>query len=246
MAIDAVLAGFVAAWRWGWGLGAAVVFGAFLVIDLAYFAANAIKIPSGGWLPLAIAAAFIYTVVIWRRGREVLRAKLYGHDLTVRAFLDRLDPGLVRVPGTAVFMTGHPHVVPAALLHNIRHNKVLHERVVLLTVRTRDIPAVPEAQRLAVERLGPGFFRVQVSYGFSEDPDVPRALELCQAHGLAADPMRTSYFLSRETLVPSARPELNAIEERVFIVLAASNLSATTYFNIPPGQVVELGIQVEV
>jgi KUP system potassium uptake protein len=247
MAIDAVLAGLVAAWRWGWGAAlAGLVFGAFLLLDGAYLAANALKIPSGGWLPLAIAAGFLCTVATWRRGRRVLHDKLYGHGLTVRAFLDKLDPTLARVPGAAVFMTGHPHVVPMALLHNIRHNKVLHQKVVLVTVRARDVPHVPEAQRLAVERLSKGFWRVIVGHGFMDEPDVPRALGSCRAHGLALDPAQTSYFLVRETLIPSPRPELGPLEERLFMLLAAGNLPATAYFRLPPDQVVELGLQLEI
>jgi KUP system potassium uptake protein len=247
MAIDAVLAGLVAAWRWGWGAAlAGLVFGAFLLLDGAYLVANALKIPSGGWLPLAIAAGFACTVVAWRRGRRVLHDKLYGHGLTVRAFLAGLDPALHRVPGTAVFMTGHLHVVPMALLHNLRHNKVLHQKVVLVTVRARDVPHVPEAQRLTVERLSKGFWRVVVSHGFMDEPDVPRALGLCRAHALAIDPAQTSYFLVRETLIPSPRPELGPLEERLFMLLSTGNLPATAYFRLPPDQVVELGLQLEI
>ena len=246
MAIDAVLAGMVAAWLWGWGPLAALVFGGFFLLDFAYFAANALKIPSGGWLPLAIAAGFAATAVTWRRGRRVVRDRLYGHGLAVEGFLDGLDPQLTRVPGTAVFLTGDTSVVPMALLHNIRHNQVVHQKVILLTVRTEDVPHVPEAQRLAVEKLGKGFHRVTVGYGFMDEPDVPRALERCRAHAVPVDLAATSYFVARETLIPSPRPELNPLEERLFMLLAATSLSATTYFQIPPDQVVELGLQLEV
>ena len=176
----------------------------------------------------------------------MLHQRLYGHGLTVRAFLDRLDPTLHRVPGTAVFMTGHLHVVPPALLHNVRHNKVLHHKVVLVTARARDVPHVPEARRVTVERLGKGFWRVAVEHGFMDEPDVPRALELCRAHGLSVDPRAASFFVCRETLVPSPRPELGPLEERLFMLLSAGNLSATAYFRIPPDQVVELGLQLEI
>jgi KUP system potassium uptake protein len=247
MAIDTVLVALVAATRWGWGVVlAGLFFGLLLLIDLAYLAANALKIPSGGWLPLVVAAGFISTVVTWRRGRKVLQAKLYGHGLTVRTFIKKLDPMLVRVPGTGVFLASNPHIVPMGLLHNLRHNKVLHERVVIVTVRVRDVPSVPGAQRVMVEKLGKGFYRILVSYGFIETPDVPRALELCRAHGLPTDPMLTSYFLTRETLVPSPKSDMNAIEERLFMLLSAGSLSATAYYRIPPDQVVELGIQVEI
>ena len=143
-------------------------------------------------------------------------------------------------------MTGNPEVVPVALLNNIEHNQVLHEQIVLMTVRTLDIPHVPEDRRIEVEGLGAGFFRVAVSYGFMDQPDVPRALALCHAAGLRADPARTSYFLGRETLIPTPRPPLGPVEARVFTFLSAGNLSATTYFGIPPERVVELGAQVEV
>ncbi len=246
MAIDAILAGFVAAWRWRWGPVAALVFGAFFLLDFTYFAANALKIPSGGWMPLAIAAGFACTVITWRRGRRVVQAKLYGHGTTVQSFIDTLDPHLIRVPGTAVFMTSKSKIVPMSLLHNLRHNQVLHQKVVLMTVRTRDIPSVPEEQRLEVEKLGKGFYRVAVHYGFIETPDIPRALESCRAYALAVDLTMTSYFLARESLIPSPKPEMNPLEERLFILLAASNLSATTYFQIPPDQVVELGMQLEI
>jgi KUP system potassium uptake protein len=247
MAIDTLLAGLVAATRWGWGIAAAgLAFGLLLLVDLAYLGANALKIPSGGWLPLAVAAGFLGTVAVWRRGRAVLRARLYGDARPLRPFLGELDPMLPRVPGTAVFLTGNPHVVPVALGHNLRHYQALHERVVVLTVRVRDLPSVAEAQRVTVEKLGKGFYRVLVAYGFMDEPDVPRALALCRAHGLPVVPEQVSYFLSRETLVPSPRSGLNPVEERVFMLLSAGNLPATAYFRIPPDQVVELGIQVEI
>jgi KUP system potassium uptake protein len=246
MAIDAVLAGLVAAWRWGWGSAAALVFGAFLLIDLAYFGANALKIPSGGWFPLLIAAVFAYIVVTWRRGRAAVWEKLYARALPARGFIDQLDPALIRVRGTAVYMTGNPEVVPVALLNNIEHNQVLHEQVVLMTVRTLDIPHVPEERRVEVEGLGGDFFRVAVSHGFMDRPDIPRALELCRAKDLQTDPARTSYFIGRETLIPTPRPPMGPVEARVFTFLSAGNLSATTYFGIPPERAVELGAQVEI
>jgi KUP system potassium uptake protein len=136
--------------------------------------------------------------------------------------------------------------VPNALLHNLKHNKVLHERIVLLTVHVQDVPHVPETERVAVERLGKGFFRVVASYGFLDQPDVPRALELCRSYALPIDPMLTTFFLARETLVPSSHPRMDQVAERVFMLLSEGNLPATAYFKIPPNQVVELGTQVEI
>jgi KUP system potassium uptake protein len=221
-----------------------LVFGVLLLVDLCYFAANALKLFEGGWFPLAVAGLVAYVVVTWRRGREMLHERL-GHALSTRSFIDRLDRRLVRVAGTAVFMTGNADTVPKALLHNIKHNKVLHERVVLMTVRFQDVPYVPEEERVSVEGLGKGFWKVMAEYGFMDETDVPRALELCRAHGLPVDLMQTSFFLASEILIPS-RGGLGPLSERVFIGLAASGLSATAYFQIPPGRVVELGAQVEI
>jgi KUP system potassium uptake protein len=193
-----------------------------------------------------VAAAFAYLVITWRRGRAVLWDKLYGPQPAVAAFIAGLDPGLIRVRGTAVYMTGKPEVVPTPLVHNIKHNQVLHEQVVLITVRTQEIPHVPEDQRLEIARLDAGFFQVVVSYGFMDQPDVPQALQLCQARGLRADPARTSYFIGRETLIPTPRPPMGPVEARVFAFLSAGSLSATAYFRIPPERVVELGTQLEV
>ncbi len=185
-------------------------------------------------------------MVTWRRGRAAVWEKLYARPRPLRHFIDQLDPALIRVRGTAVYMTGNLDVVPATLLHNIKHNQVLHEQVVLMTVRTRDVPYVPEAQRLEVEALGKGFYRVVVGYGFLDQPDVPRALALCRARDLRTEPMRTSYFLGRETLIPTPQPPTGPVEARVFAWLSSGNLAATTYFQIPPGRVVELGTQVEI
>jgi KUP system potassium uptake protein len=153
---------------------------------------------------------------------------------------------VIRVRGTAVFMTGNLEVIPTALVHNIEHNQVLHEQVVLMTVRIRDIPYVPEERRVELAGLGAGFFRVVVSFGFMDQLDVPWALELCQACGLRIDPALTSYFIGRETLIPTPRPPMGPVEARVFAFLSAGGLSATAYFRIPPERVVELGTQLEI
>jgi KUP system potassium uptake protein len=247
MAIDAVLAGLVATWRWGWGRAASLVFGGFLLVDLAYLAANALKIPSGGWYPLAVAAVFSYLVFTWRRGRRVLWEKLYSRQPSMTSFLSALDPNLIRVSGTAVYMTGNIEVVPTTLLKNLEHNRVLHERIVLMNVQTEDIPHVPDEARVNVQELGSGFFQVVVSYGFMDQPDVPRGLELCRNRGLQADQApRVSYFIGRETLIPTPRPPMGPVEARVFMFLSAGSQSATAYFRIPPELVVELGTQLEV
>ena len=166
-------------------------------------AASEIRLSPADWFPLAVAAAFTYLVATWRRGRRVLWDKLYDRQPALAAFIAELDPALIRVRGTAVYMTGNPDVVPTVLRHNIEHNQVLHRQVVLMTVRTQDIPYVAEARRVEVEALNAGFFRVVVGYGFMDQPDVRQALEFCQAHGLRVDPPRVSYFLGREMLIPT-------------------------------------------
>jgi KUP system potassium uptake protein len=176
----------------------------------------------------------------------VLWDKLYGRQPAVAAFIAGLDPGLIRIRRTAVYMTGNPEVVPTPLMSNIEHNQVLHEEAVLMTVRTQDVPYVLEDQRLEVARLGAGFFRVVVGYGFMDQPDVPRALEHCRACGPKADPSRTSYFIGRETLIPTPRPPMGPVEARVFAFLSAGSLPATAYFRIPPQRVVEMGTQLEI
>jgi KUP system potassium uptake protein len=221
----------------------------FLAIDLVFLGANLLKIAHGGWVPLLFAAGLIAIMSTWRKGRQVLFDKLRRDALSMDSFLARLGASAwspVRVKGTAVFMTGTPEAVPHALLHNLKHNKVLHERVVLMTVKTEDEPRVADDQRLEVEALGHGFHRVLVRYGFKEEPNIPSVLSACAKRGLGFDLMETSFFLSRETVIPSVKPELSPWRERVFTTLSAIGLDATEFFKIPPNRVVELGTQVEV
>ncbi len=247
MVIDTILVGLVARWLWGWSrLLAALVFGVFLAIDVALLSAAFLKIPQGAWIPLLIAAFGCLLIGTWRRGRRALYRRIYEGVMSTETFLATLRETMVRVPGTAVFMTGNAAVVPNALLHNLKHNKVLHERVVLMTVETPDIPRVPPDQRLVVERLGKGFHSVTARFGFMEAHDVPAALELCRRHGLPVDASDASFFLGRESLIPSAQPDLPRWQEDIFIMLSGLAVGATAYFRIPPGRVVELGTQVEI
>jgi KUP system potassium uptake protein len=182
----------------------------------------------------------------WRRGRQALFRRLTAEGLSVRSFLARLPQSAARVRGTAIFMTGSPDSVPHALLHNLKHNKVLHERIVFLTVRTVEEPRVAPEDRLELEQLQEGFWRLRLRYGFKEEPNVPEALARCRERGLAFDMMETSFFLSREKVVASVNPDLSPWRERLFATLSALALNATEFFNIPPNRVVELGTQVEV
>ena len=248
MAIDAVLAGIVAhnVWRWRPALVVAL-FGAFLAVDLSFLSANALKFLAGGWFPIVLAAVVFALMSTWRRGREVMFERLYRGAPALRSFLTSLSRRPpTRVPGTAVFLTANPTAVPRALLHNLKHNKVLHERVVVLKVETEDIPRVPTSERLQVEHMGANFHRVVVRYGFMEQPDVTAVLTSCQLGPPEPTLMDTSFFLSRETFLPSARPDLPRWREQVFIHMANAALDATRYFRLPPDRVVEVGSQVEI
>ncbi len=247
MTIDGLLAAVVARWLWGWNRWLTyAVFGAFLTVDILFLASNSLKIPSGGWLPIVCAIASLSAFMVWSRGREILVAKLYRDAMPIREFLETWDRTTERVSGTAVFMTSNPAVIPTAFLHNLKHNHVVHERVVLLKVNVEDIPRVADAGRIEVEKLGKGFHQVIVHYGFMERPDVPRALELCRQFGLSFDLMQTTFFLGRETLIPARRSELRRWQAALFIGMQATALSATRFFRIPANRVVEMGTQVEI
>ena len=204
MIIDTILACIVAVTLWRWHpVAAGLAFASFLAVDLAFFSSNALKIPAGGWFPIAFAAAVFALMSTWRTGREALFQRLYRGAPSLRSFLASLARRpLVRVPGTAVFLTGNPDAVPRALLHNLKHNKVLHERVVVLKVQTEDVPQVPDSERVQVEHLGGNFHRVLLRYGFLEHPNVTAALMQCQLGAPEPTYMDTSFFLSRESLIP--------------------------------------------
>jgi KUP system potassium uptake protein len=232
-------------WKWPWwrvGLLAAF----FLVVDLAFWGANLVKIPRGGWFPLVVAGIIFACMTTWKKGRQILATRLHATTLPFDFFLNDVeDNPPPRVPGTAVFMYGRSDGTPPALLHNLVHNKVLHERVVLLTVETEEIPTVDDAERVSVEEMGAGFFRLVVRFGFTEDPDIPSALALAAERGLVLKPMETSYFLGRETLIPSKRPGMAMWREQLFAVMSRNARTATSFFGLPPNRVVELGAQIE-
>ena len=247
MLVDAALAMAVAilVWRWSWPLAAAV-FGLLAVPDLAFFIANALKIPDGGWLPLVVAAFIYFTITTWRRGRRLVATELSEGSLPLREFLGRMERAPDRVAGTAVFLTADASHTPAAFLHNLKHNKILHERIIVLQVETMDVPRVPDANRVEVERLGKGFHTVVARYGFTEQPDVPEALRACRPHGIAYDEMETSFFLGRETLVPAQHSKLGKWRRDWFISLSHSASATKTFFRIPPNRAIELGNQIQV
>jgi len=247
MIVTTVLAYFVVRRIWNWRPAiAALVIGGLLLVDLFFFAANAVKILEGGWFPLVVGIA-VYTVLgTWKRGREILFERLRPGAIAVDAFIASItEHPPVRVPGTAVFLTATQEGVPHALLHNLNHNKVLHERVLLLTVRAEDIPHVPDAQRVEVAPLTNEFYRLTVHYGFKDEPDLPRALELAKSHGLDLNMMETSFFLSRQTLVPTQAPGMALWREKLFAAMSRNAASATVFFKIPTNRVVELGTRIE-
>jgi KUP system potassium uptake protein len=246
MLITTALLCVVAYRRWGWRWGTLALGAVLVPVDLAFFGANLLKLDDGGWFSLLIAAIGFTLMSTWKRGRGVLRERLEETGLPLELFLPDLETSkLPRVPGTAVFMAGDPTGTPLALLHNVKHNKVVHELNVLLTLVTDDVPYVPEPERASVKSLGQGFFRVVAHHGFMDMPDVPRLLRQVRSAALPIDLERTSYFLGRERLIPAGRSGMARWREWLFSVMSQNAQSATTYFRIPPGHVVELGTQVE-
>ena len=249
MVVTTILTFFVVRFDWGYPLWLCVLATAFfLVIDVSFFAAALHKVLDGGWFPLALGALLFAVMTTWRRGRELLAHNLQSGSPPLREFLQLLlrSPPQ-RIEGTAVFLTSTPDATPNALLHSLKHYKVLHEQNVFLTVEFREVPWVDSENRVDCERLEGDSWRVAVRYGFLEEPDVPHALELCGPKGLQLEPMAVSYFLSREKVVPGAGGEGMAIwRDRLFAAMARNAGSVTDYFNIPTNRVVELGTRIEI
>jgi len=232
---------------WGWSLvKAASVSGLFLIVDLTFLAANALKIWHGGWVPLVIAIALYFVMITWKRGREILSKRMMEKTVPLKLLLaDLAAEPPVRVPGTAVFMYGSSDGTPPALVLNLTHNKVLHEKIVFLTVTTEDVPHVGGEQRVTVKRSGKGFHSVVARYGFMQDPDIHEILAACKTNGLSIPLEGTTFFLGRETLIASDRPGMAMWRERLFAFMSRNALRATAFFKIPANQVFEVGAQVE-
>ncbi|WP_303787316.1 potassium transporter Kup [Azovibrio restrictus] len=246
MVITSLLAMVVAARVWGWGwIRAGLLFACFLAVELTFLAANILKIPDGGWFPLVAGVVIFVLMTTWKEGRDLLQRRLAGERLALRPFIAALSADMpLRVPGTAVFLSADPQSVPHALLHNLMHNKILHERVVVVSVQFFDVPYVPEIDRVEVRRLDENFWQVIVQYGFKDETDLPRALAQCREAGLALEPLETSYFIGRETLIPRLGSEMSLWREKIFVALFRNAGSVTAFFNIPSNRVVELGTQV--
>ena len=235
---------FVRRFGWPWPVAGAV-FGAFLLIDIAFFSANLLKFFDGGYFPLLFGTALFLLMTTWRKGRMLLFARFRQDSLPLKSFVARLPHSrTLRVPGTAVFMTSQADYVPSALLHNLKHNKVLHERVLFVTVTNDDVPLASD--RAAVEQLAPGVHRIALHYGFLESPNIPRDLGALADRGVALEPMQTSYFLGRETVVAASVPKMSRWRQWLFGLMSRNAVPATEFFRIPPDRVVELGARVAI
>ncbi|MHB8837892.1 MAG: potassium transporter Kup [Gemmatimonadaceae bacterium] len=253
MTVTTLLFFVIAARRWHWPVWrVAVLTLLFLVVDLSFLGANAIKIEHGGWVPVLLAIVLFTLMTTWKRGKLILRERLQEITMPLDAFLKSLSSGKIpRVPGTAVFMASQAAGAPVVLLHHLKHNKVLHEQVILLSISTAEVPEVRDEERVTMERLDHGFVRATATYGFMESPDVTHVLALLRQLGLKARPMETSYYLGRELLIPRQKAwkeggmTMSIWRKKLFAVMARNAVSAAAFFQLPPNRVVELGTQIE-
>lgn len=248
MVITSILAFEVARRRWNWSTPKAVlIFGAFLVLDLAFFGSNIVKITHGGWVPLALGAIIYLLMTTWHKGRRVLYQRLKSRSMPVQNFCQQLlkQPPL-RVPGTAIYMAGDPWGVPVPLLHGLKHNKVLHERVAILTIQTKEVPTLRREERVEINEIIPNFFRIIVSYGFMETPKMKHILDACRSKDIHFKVQETTFVLGRETILPSNLPAMSLWREKIFALMSRNAQRPTAFFRIPPNQVIEVGIQVEI
>ena len=249
MTMTTLLALVVARKQWKWNWFAVIVVGAFLLtVDLAFFGANALKIAHGGWFPLVLGVVVFVMMTTWRRGRELVVREIKQSGLALEPFIDNIhEHPPLRVPGTAVFLTANLDAVPHALLHNLKHNKVLHERNVLLTVEMLETPVADPQERIDIRALNGEFYCLSLRFGFAEDPNIPLALTRCSREGLPFDMMDTTFFLSRENIVADKRrPGMALWRDKLFAFMARNAMPATAFFQIPGNRLIELGAQVEI
>jgi KUP system potassium uptake protein len=248
MLITTILTFFVL--RYGWGYNWVICIlatGFFLVIDAAFFSANALKTAQGGWFPLVIGIGVFSVMSTWKTGRVILVDHLRESQVPLKPFIESLSADtIIRVPNTAVFLVANPDGVPSSLLHNLAHNRVLHERVIFMTVIFSDVPYVPANERVNIEVIADGFYRFKVFYGFMDKPDIPMVLELCREQGLEFNLLATSFFVSRETIVPTHGPGMARWREELFATMSSLAGSIVPYLNIPPNRVIELGTRIEI
>jgi KUP system potassium uptake protein len=249
MTMTTLLALVVARKRWHWSWPTVLLVGVlFLIIDLSFFGANLLKVAHGGWFPLVLGVVLFTVMTTWRRGRELVVREIKQGGLALAPFIENIaEHPPLRVPGTAIFLTANQHAVPHALLHNLKHNKVLHERNVLLTVETLETPVAEADERIAITPMAGNFFGLELRFGFAEDPNIPLALTQCSREGLGFDMMDTTFFLSRETIVADARrPGMALWRDKLFAFLSRNAMPATAFFQIPGNRLIELGAQVEI
>ncbi len=248
MVITTILSFVVARRKWRWSLAKVfLIFGFFLIVDLSFFGSNIAKISHGGWVPLVLGATIYLLMTTWQKGRLILYRRLKERSISIEDFCAQLlrTPPL-RVAGTAIYMSGDPWGVPVPLLHNLKHNKVLHERIALLTIVTREVPTVSKNQRVQIQEIIPNFYRIMVYYGFKEIPKMKHILEACRDHDIYFNVQETTFVLGRETILPSNTPGMPVWRERLFALMSRNAQRPTAFFRIPPNQVIEVGIQIEI
>ena len=247
MFIDTCLIAVVLLSLWKWPKWKALpILALFFIVDFAYFGANLLKVPSGGWVPLVIGLVIFTLLTTWSRGRALMRERMAESTMPMEIFIKSATHSATRVPGTAIFMASAASGVPSALLHNIKHNRILHERVIILTVQIEDVPYVVSTDRIISKDLGEGFYRVKMRFGFLEETNVPATLDLVDLCGPKFDMMHTSFFLSRQTLIASKMPGMAIWREKIFSWMLRNAANAMEFFKLPSNRVVELGSQVEI
>ncbi len=248
MLLTTILSFFVIRYHWRYPLPVCIgLSGVFFVIDAALFSSNTLKIMSGGWFPLMLGIVLFTIMITWRKGRQLVGENLKKHAIPLDGFLESLflvPPA--RVPGTAIFLRGESDGVPHAMLHNLKHNRVLHERVIFLTVIMHEVPWIPLAERVKIQNFGNECYQLRVHYGFKDEPDIPRVLEMCKDFGLEFDMLSTSFFISRQTIISTPGSGMSTWREHLFVTLSRNARGAADYYQIPPNQVIELGTQVEI
>jgi KUP system potassium uptake protein len=248
MTVTTILTFFVICYGWKYNpfLSLAAT-GFFLVIDVAFFAANALKITHGGWFPLSLGTVVFIVMATWKQGRQLVFRDLQKHAIPLEGFLQSLfaEPP-TRVPGTAIFLRGESDGVPHAMLHNLSHNKVVHERIVFMTVHIADVPWVPPVDQVKITDLGHACYQLDIRLGFKDEPDIPKAMDLCKLSGLEFEMMETSFFIARQTLIAAPGGGMALWREHLFVAMSRNARGAADYYRIPPNRVIELGTQVQI
>tara|TARA_B110000008_G_scaffold54115_1_gene53548 strand:- start:77 stop:1108 length:1032 start_codon:yes stop_codon:yes gene_type:complete len=246
MVIATILAGFVflEVWKWSW-FKTTMIISIFFIIDLIFFSANIIKVPDGGWFPLLIGGILLLLMTTWKKGRTILYLKLKTESMEINSFLKSMKKDLRnRVKGTAVFLTPNPDGVPHSLLHNLKHNKVIHKNVILLKIKFSDYPHSNPDNLISVEKLPHNFYKVIINYGFKDDTNLPRDLAKCSKYGIDINGIDTSYFIGKESLIIKPGTNMNILRKKIFVALFRSAENITNQFHLPVNRVVELGSQV--